>query len=97
MGERQFAYCCAAFAAQAMELQALAGGGFAYPSAMHPHSQFEPDAETDTWNINGCCGGGCFVVTDMRFCPYCGARLVNPISPTPPDPGHEQEAPNGGR
>lgn len=93
MGERQFAYCCAAFAEQAMKLQEMAGGGFAYPSAMHPHSQFEPDTETDTWNINGCCGGGCFVVTDMRFCPYCGARLINPICPTPPDPT-PQEVPD---
>lgn len=28
------------------------------------------------WCVNGCCGGGCYVLTDIRFCPYCGARLA---------------------
>jgi len=28
-----------------------------------------------TWAILGCCGGGCFVVEQMKFCPYCGTRL----------------------
>jgi hypothetical protein len=28
-----------------------------------------------TWNVNGCCGGGCFVVTGMKFCPFCGSAL----------------------
>lgn len=28
-----------------------------------------------SWNINGCCGGGCFIVADMRFCPFCGTKL----------------------
>lgn len=79
--EKQFSYCCAAFAAQAMKLQAMAGGGFMYPADMRPNAQFEPDEESDTWNINGCCGGGCYVVTDMRFCPYCGTRLINPLQP----------------
>jgi hypothetical protein len=27
------------------------------------------------WSINGCCGGGCFVVKDIRFCPFCGSDL----------------------
>jgi hypothetical protein len=27
------------------------------------------------WAINGCCGGGCYVVDHMRFCPYCGGAL----------------------
>ena len=25
-----------------------------------------------TWSVNGCCGGGCFVLNDIRFCPFCG-------------------------
>ena len=77
--EKQFAYCCAAFAEQAMKLQAAAGGGFMYPVGMRPNAQFEPDDKNDAWNINGCCGGGCFAVHDMRFCPYCGERLLNPL------------------
>ena len=37
--------------------------------------QFEQDAN-GTWNINGCCGGGCYVVTSMRWCPFCGALIA---------------------
>jgi len=29
-----------------------------------------------TWAINGCCGGGCYVVVDMKFCPYCGGKIL---------------------
>lgn len=77
---RTFAYCCDAFAKKAMNLQPLIGGGFAYPANMRPNSQFEPDTEDGkTWNINGCCGGGCFVVSEMRYCPFCGTKLVNPL------------------
>jgi hypothetical protein len=67
-------FCCKEFSEQAGELQALAGGGFAYPSNMRPDAQFEPNHD-GTWNINGCCGGGCFVVSGMKFCPYCGSAL----------------------
>jgi len=27
------------------------------------------------WYIYGCCGGHCYVVTNMKCCPYCGKRL----------------------
>jgi hypothetical protein len=67
--------CCKDFAEQAGKYQAPAGGGFLYGYEMMPSAQFEK-GESGTWNINGCCGGGCYVVTDMRFCPYCGAGLV---------------------
>lgn len=23
----------------------------------------------------GCCGGGCFVVDDMDYCPWCGSEI----------------------
>jgi len=26
------------------------------------------------WHVNGCCGG-CYVLTDIIFCPYCGTKL----------------------
>lgn len=42
--------------------------------------QIEPDSDGVTWNINGCCGGGCYVVTDVRFCPFCGAQLAHPLT-----------------
>ena len=69
-------HCCNKFAKQAGELQPPVGGGHLYPSIMTPNAQFEPDIENKTWNINGCCGGGCFVVTEMSFCPFCGLKLA---------------------
>ena len=68
-------YCCERFAKEAGELQPPAGGGFMYPEQMIPLAQFEKDCD-GSWNINGCCGGGCYVVTEMRFCPFCGASLT---------------------
>jgi hypothetical protein len=64
-------FCCDEFAKQAGELQVPVGGGFLYPPGCMPDAQFEP-MDDGTWAINGCCGGGCFVVSDMKFCPYCG-------------------------
>lgn len=72
-------YCCEKFAKEAGQIQAMAGGGFAYPAEFHPSAQFEPDGEGKTWNINGCCGGGCFVVSEMQFCPFCGTYLEHPV------------------
>lgn len=67
-------YCCEKFAEQAGRLQAPSGGGI-YPPEMRPSAQFQRDE--NGWHINGCCGGGCYVVTDMRFCPYCGSALTS--------------------
>lgn len=67
-------FCCDRFAHEAGHLQALAGGGFAYPPGMRPSAQFQRDSD-GTWNVNGCCGGGCYVITEMRFCPFCGSKL----------------------
>lgn len=29
----------------------------------------------DGYAINGCCGGGCFVITNIKYCPFCGMIL----------------------
>lgn len=71
-------YCCDKFKEAACNLQAPVGAWLLYPREMRPNAQFEPDDDGETWNINGCCGGGCFVVTEMRFCPYCGTKLGHP-------------------
>jgi hypothetical protein len=52
-------YCCEQFAEQ----------------TGHQNVGFEFYHNDQTWSINGCCGGGCWVVTGMQFCPYCGAKL----------------------
>ena len=75
-------YCCKKFAKQAGKLQAPAGGGFLYPPGMIPKAQFVQGTK-GRWHINGCCGGGCYVVTDMKFCPYCGKRLKNGTKSAP--------------
>lgn len=67
-------HCCEDFAREAGELQAPVGGGL-YPPSMRPSAQFEWTGEA--WAINGCCGGGCYVVDKMTFCPFCGARLAH--------------------
>jgi len=67
-------YCCERFAENASRLGTLVGGGIGlYPEAMKPKAQFE--CLDDGWAIYGCCGGGCFVVTGMNFCPFCGEVL----------------------
>lgn len=53
-------FCCAAFAAEATR---------------GPDVGLE-QAEDGTWAVNGCCHGGCYVVKALRFCPWCGTRLV---------------------
>lgn len=68
-------FCCKKFEEQAGNLQAVAGGGFLLPTEALPMAQFQPAIDGKTWNINGCCGGGCFVVTKMEYCPYCGNKL----------------------
>jgi hypothetical protein len=65
-------HCCKKFEKEAGELQAPVGGGGLYP--VRPDAQFE-QGEDGTWNINGCCGGGCYVVSKMKYCPYCGKTL----------------------
>lgn len=39
-----------------------------------PSGEFELDDDGD-WNIGGCCGGGCYVVTKIKYCPFCGTKL----------------------
>ena len=69
-------YCCKEFKKQVEELQSPIAGGLLYPEEMLPGGQFEIDDEGN-WYINGCCGGGCHVVDDMKYCPYCGTSLIN--------------------
>jgi hypothetical protein len=66
-------FCCDEFAEQAGRVKSMAGGGMMYPESERPNAQFECD--DGEWCINGCCGGGCYVVTGMKFCPFCGTKL----------------------
>lgn len=57
-------YCCEKFAE-------LADPGD------NPPAQFVR-ADDGEWCIHGCCGGHCYVVVDMKFCPFCGTKLEAP-------------------
>lgn len=67
--------CCNEFAKQMLDKPSFAGGGFLYPGDMRPNTQGEYDEESKSWSVNGCCGGGCYVLTDFKFCPWCGKSL----------------------
>ena len=72
-------FCCEKFKKECGEVKARAGGGFMYPYGMRPNAQIEPHAvDGETWNVKGCCGGGCNVLWDVRFCPFCGEKLSHP-------------------
>lgn len=34
------------------------------------------DLIEDGYSINGCCGGGCYIIYKIRYCPFCGIRLL---------------------
>jgi hypothetical protein len=58
-------FCCEKFAKMYSDL----------PTPLRPNARFNRN-DDGSWNINGCCVGGCYVVTEMKYCPYCGASLV---------------------
>ena len=45
--------------------------------ADHGNGLFEQGTD-GFWSVNGCCGGGCYVVKDIAYCPFCGARIAAP-------------------
>lgn len=55
-------------------MRAVSGGGYLYGKESVPTAQIERESD-GTWNVNGCCGGGCYVLDDIKFCPFCGAKL----------------------
>jgi len=34
------------------------------------------DKEKKSFSINGCCGGGCYIITNIKYCPFCGEKLI---------------------
>jgi len=39
---------------------------------------FEYNEACEDWNVTGCCGGCCYVLIDIKFCPFCGKELEEP-------------------
>ena len=69
--------CCKQFAEQMLDKPSFVGSGLLYPD--NPNTQGEYDEEEKSWDINGCCGGGCYVLTDIKYCPWCGKQCPIPI------------------
>ena len=67
--------CCKEFAKQMLDEPSLVGGGGLYPISARPDTQGEYDEKDKVWNVNGCCGGGCYVLQDLKFCPWCGKEV----------------------
>lgn len=66
-------FCCEAFANEVTSHPHFVAGGMLYPKGWQPEGQIEQD-EDGTWSVAGCCGG-CYVLSKMRFCPFCGTQL----------------------
>lgn len=67
-------YCCKEFKKQMLGEPSLMGGGYVYPLDMQPDKQGEYDPDKKEWNVNGCCGGGCYVLSGLKYCPWCGKK-----------------------
>lgn len=66
-------FCCDEFMQAVTSHKAFKGGYNTYPKSIEPIGQIEQvDGE---WHVNGCCGGGCYVLVDLKFCPFCGFKL----------------------
>lgn len=37
--------------------------------------RMERNEEDGTWRVYGCCQN-CYVLDDIKFCPFCGSRLA---------------------
>lgn len=65
--------CCEKFKEASGEMQSVSPLAMAYPE--RAEAQIIYDEEDKTWNVTGCCGGNCYVLTEIKFCPFCGAPL----------------------
>lgn len=73
--------CCEKFAKECGAYKAPVGAGMLYPHQSMPRGQIE---FYKGWHVNGCCGGGCYVLSGIEYCPFCGSKL------TPPPPSSDE-------
>ena len=74
MKKKDIKVCCKDFAEQM--LQEVRDGDISFGGGFISSTQGEYDEEEKVWNVNGCCGGGCFVITGLKYCPWCGKKIV---------------------
>lgn len=80
MTQQEQHICCEQMASKIKDLPSFVGMGLLYPPMMRSEAQVEYSSVDDMWNVNGCCGGGCYVMENIKHCPYCGEKL--PFPPT---------------
>lgn len=37
------------------------------------------DLNEDGYAIYGCCGGGCYIIYKIKYCPFCGELLIKEV------------------
>jgi len=39
-----------------------------------------PITQSDgTFAVPGCCGGGCYIISEIVFCPFCGELIAKQV------------------
>jgi hypothetical protein len=80
-------YCCERFRAVVEGRTSTSPIALAYAAAGLCQSDDGQVVQADngTWSVTGCCGGQCDVLTEMRFCPFCGKAIAPPPAERAPN------------
>ena len=68
--------CCKKWEAATGSMLSTSPAAMLYPSEVRNNDAMIVKDDDGTWNVNGCCGGHCYVITGIKFCPFCGASKV---------------------
>jgi hypothetical protein len=73
-------FCCEAFANHVKARTSTSPLAIAYAAAGMAAGDGQIVQDSDgSWSTLGCCGGGCSVLDDMKFCPFCGGKLPTEV------------------
>ena len=75
--------CCEKWTEATGAVLSTGPAAMAYPGP-GADAQIEHNPEAGSWDVYGCCGGQCFVLTDLKFCPWCGAPRTSAEPPSSP-------------
>jgi hypothetical protein len=67
------AVCCKQWAEATGKLLSVGPSAIAYGGAS---AEAQIVRDDDGWSVVGCCGGQCYVLTGLKFCPWCGLELL---------------------
>ncbi len=80
--------CCERFRAVVEGRKSTSPIAAAYAAAgLCPNDNGQVTQDEDgTWSVYGCCGSQCYVLSEMRFCPFCGKAIAPPPAAPAPKP-----------